>query len=264
MGKGNDNRPTAQDTARRLLIFGYLIAHAITNPPPSFLAEQLEAMEKAGRKKKEDELNEKVTLVRASLRLLGLWDLMTDDEQKFLSTPAHKQEYGRYYEAECRIEAAVCLLWALKYLDGIPQWDADTDPKIISKIPSTHDQALLFVRNATLVKPADLDEARDASELWHWRSKTRELEKEGVTPPKKSRFKTLDELVRSTAETYHAKEMLPDLIDGDFPAFGRAYRDLTDNEWMHIRTITIERHRAFNWLCGFAPKNRWDKTPIEV
>jgi len=26
----------------------------------------------------------------------------------------------------------------------------------------------------------------------------------------------------------------------------------------------MERHKALNWLCGFAPGNRWDETPTDT
>ena len=43
-----------------------------------------------------------------------------------------------------------------------------------------------------------------------------------------------------------------------------SYRDLTDEEWSSIRSIAFERHFALNWLCGYAPDNRWDETPTDT
>ncbi len=54
------------------------------------------------------------------------------------------------------------------------------------------------------------------------------------------------------------------VIDDDFAARGKAYRDLTDEEWAEVRSITLERHFALNWHCGYAPDNRWDETPTET
>ncbi len=45
------------------------------------------------------------------------------------------------------------------------------------------------------------------------------------------------------------------------PAFGKPYREITDQEWGQVRSISLERHRGLNWLCGYAPENRWEKTP---
>ena len=264
MAKKKETRPSPTEAAQRLLIFRFQIIHAISNPPPSFLVEQLETMDDAERRKIVQEMDEKLRLLGASLRVMGLWDNMTDEERKFLSTPPHKQEYGSYYEAECAIEAAVCLMWTLKLIDDLPSWDYDADPKIVSIIPSAHDAAVQFLNHASFIREAKIDEARDAAELWHWRSHMRDLELEGYQLPKKSQFKTVDELVRYTAAEYHKKGLISEPVDGDFPAYGKAYRDLTDSEWMRIRVTSIQRHRVFNWLCGYAPKNRYDKTPIDV
>lgn len=53
-------------------------------------------------------------------------------------------------------------------------------------------------------------------------------------------------------------------IDGDFPAFGRAYSSISPEEWSIATSIAMERHKALNWLCGFAPGNRWDETPTDT
>ena len=41
-------------------------------------------------------------------------------------------------------------------------------------------------------------------------------------------------------------------------------RDLTEEEWREVTSIAAERHFALNWLCGYAPGNRWDATPTET
>ena len=45
-------------------------------------------------------------------------------------------------------------------------------------------------------------------------------------------------------------------IDDDSPAFGKTYRDLTDDEWSTMHSIATERLYALNWLCGYAAN--WD------
>jgi hypothetical protein len=56
----------------------------------------------------------------------------------------------------------------------------------------------------------------------------------------------------------------PAVIGDDFPAFGKPYRDLTREEFLGVTSIALERHRAFNWLCGFAPGNKWSQTPTDT
>ena len=57
---------------------------------------------------------------------------------------------------------------------------------------------------------------------------------------------------------------LTQCIEEDFPAKGKAYRSLTPEEWQEVNSIAVERHLAFNWLCGYAPGNRWDETPTDT
>ena len=263
-GNKKNPLPTAAEAAQRLLILRALIAHAVLNPPPSYLAELLRESSERDRKKSMSEWDEKRNLQCAALRVSGLWDAMTEDEQQFISLPAYKLDQELYHKIEWQVESAVVLLWALGMLYDLPPYDTESDPKIIVKIPSDHDHTQQLITKAKLLQEVEIDNARDTAELWHWRSCTRELEKQGTTPPKKSRFTTMDEIIRYSASKHSEEGRFPPLVDGDFPAFGKAYRNLTEKEWTIVRSISIERHRTFNWLCGYAPKNRWDKTPIET
>ena len=53
-------------------------------------------------------------------------------------------------------------------------------------------------------------------------------------------------------------------MGGDFSVFGRPYREISGEEWSQATSIAMERHRALNWLCGYAPANRWDETPTDT
>ena len=54
------------------------------------------------------------------------------------------------------------------------------------------------------------------------------------------------------------------VFEGDFPAFGKPYHRATSDEYSILTSIAMERHRAFNWLCGMAPGNRWHETPTDT
>jgi len=45
---------------------------------------------------------------------------------------------------------------------------------------------------------------------------------------------------------------------------GKAYRDLSAHEWHEVGSIAVQRHFTLNWLCGYAPENRWDETPTDT
>ncbi len=257
-------RPTAAEAAQRLLILRSQVAHAVLNPPPTYLAELLQESSEVDKKKSIQEWDEKRNYLCAALRVSGLWEAMTPDEQRFVSTSAYELDQDLYYDAGWKVEAAVCLLWALGMISELPPYDTETDPKVVIRIPNDPDHVQQLIKQAKLRKEIEIDDARDTAELWHWRSRTRELEEQGVTPSKKSRFTTMDEVVRFSAVKHFEEGRIPQPIDSDFPAFGKAYRDLTEKEWTNIRCVSIERHRTLNWLCGYAPKNRWEKTPIET
>jgi hypothetical protein len=75
---------------------------------------------------------------------------------------------------------------------------------------------------------------------------------------------TLDDIVRAAARQAHANGDVPTLIGDDFPAHAKAYKYLSDGEWSQMMSIAVERHKALNWLCGFAPGNLWDATPTDT
>ena len=77
-------------------------------------------------------------------------------------------------------------------------------------------------------------------------------------------FHSFDDIVRLTARKSSENGRLPACIEEDFPAKGLAYRKLSPQDWSEVRSITIERHFALNWLCGYARANEWDETPTST
>jgi hypothetical protein len=114
-----------------------------------------------------------------------------------------------------------------------------------------------------------IDQARDVAESWHWRSRTRELIERGDAFPDNPKmkaigFRSYDDVVRFSARNHAQEGRLSHCVEEDYPAKGKAYRDLTQSEWSEVRSITVERHYTLNWLCGYAPENKWDETPINT
>ncbi len=75
---------------------------------------------------------------------------------------------------------------------------------------------------------------------------------------------TRDDVVKMAAHLAAEKGDIPAVIGNDFPVFGRSYRDITSEEFAVVTSIAMERHKALNWLCGYAPRNRWDETPTDT
>ena len=150
----------------------------------------------------------------------------------------------------------------------VPAYDTQGDLDELKAVP--HERIEWFIKSATIRPQTEIDRARDVAELWHWRSRTRQLVEEGrpfsADEPmmKAAGFRSFDDIVRIAAQKAHQDGVIPPPIDLDFPVKGKAYRDLTVDEWSEVRSITTERHFALNWLCGYAPGNRWDETPTET
>jgi hypothetical protein len=66
-------------------------------------------------------------------------------------------------------------------------------------------------------------------------------------------------LARRRATSWRAEGAIPEPIDGDFPAFGKAFRELAADEHAAVAATALERLYALNWLCGYA--SDWDSVP---
>jgi hypothetical protein len=139
-----------------------------------------------------------------------------------------------------RREAVQALMWALGKIDVLPPYDTMALEGLLKDVPTKEVGA--FIEGAQLRPVREIEKARSAAELWHWRSRTRQLITRG-------------EVLRAT------EGLFPAIESEDFPVRGIAYRDLSLSEWKDVSSVTVERHFALNWLCGRAPGNRWDETP---
>lgn len=170
-------------------------------------------------------------------------------------------------DAGWRIESLLTLLWALNVVDRLPDYDVQAHPDMMNGFRDAEMDE--FVRGAELRPREEIDHARDVAESWHWRSRTRGLIEDGAEFPKDPQlaaagFYSFDDIVRKTAALHADDGTFSAMIDEDYPALGKAYRDLTAEEWWNVRSVTMERHFALNWLCGYAPGHRWDDTPTDT
>lgn len=175
-----------------------------------------------------------------------------------------KQPFGTWSERTLmcigwRLEALGILLWALKRVDTIPTYD---DPFIAEEMIESLDllnPTIDFIWLASLHPAEELRIARDSAEQWNWRSRATELERMGVRPPDGVTF---SDVIRFTAERALDNGHLPHLIHGDFPAFGKAYVDLTDDEYALTSAIAYERYFALNWVCELSTS--WEGIRIDL
>jgi hypothetical protein len=260
-------RPTAQDAANRLLVLKHLILTGHAGPPREVVDALLKNLpaEKhaefiAGADRKRDELCQR-------LQREGLWKHASPREHEYFQANIFDRTHQQHVNASWRLEAAQTLMWALGLVDRLPPYDTQADGELLKKLP--HDDPATFVRAARLRDRTQLDGARDAAELWHWRSRTRQLIERGEALPsdenlRAAGIRSFDDIVRRAAQAAAESGLFRACIDGDFPVRGVAYRDLGTEEWSEVQSISMERHFALNWLCGYAPGNRWDETPTDT
>jgi len=260
MTADQNSRPDAPDVARRALILKLQFIHSVMSPP----LEVVSRMRANWSRKDLEQFIEKMDEGRARLidkmRADGLWEDTSPSERQFFEASVERVTHQQRVNASWRLESIHCLAWSLGLISHIPPYDTKTDPeKLLGLIPV---EPAEFIRSARLRPESEISSARDVAELWHWRSRTRQLQEQGYRP--KTGHTSLDAIVREVAPRAAADGTIPTPIDGDFPALGRAYRDLSANEWALLQSIALERHFALNWLSGYAPGGEWDATPTET
>ena len=76
------------------------------------------------------------------------------------------------------------------------------------------------------------------------------------------RWSSFDQLNAATAMQGYEEGLLPQPRRGDFPAFGKSYRHLDEDQHGVAISIAAERHFALAWLNGLSED--WDSTPTDT
>src|SRR5690606_18902572 len=169
-------------------------------------------------------------------------------EAALIKQPARSWSFDDRVAAQWRAEALGCLLWALGEIDEIPAYDTPFSvPLLLERCGVLRRPPGAVAARPALRAPAEIDRARDIAETWHWRARTAEAGRLGMAPPPDL---PLEKSIEITANAAHERGSIPAPIDNDFPAFGKAYRLLSDDEASIATAIAYERQYAFNWLCG--------------
>jgi hypothetical protein len=148
-------------------------------------------------------------------------------------------------------EALGTLLWALQ-LAELPAYDRPFDSELVVSLDPG---------SGTLRDGEDIELERDSARLWHWRARTTELQAAGELELP-ARYATYDQLIAATAMRGYEQGVLPSPLRGDFRAYGKVYRHLTQEQHAEAHSIAVERHHALNWLCGAG--TGWDAVPLDT
>jgi hypothetical protein len=247
-------------------VLKYVVVYALTSPPRDMLQSLLQKWSADDRVKFTTDGEAKREEFWQPLRQAGLWQYVSPVERDLAGSTIVTMTPQQQVNASWRVESAQVLMWALSLIPRLPPYDTQASHDLLKQIPSA--DIARFVSSARLRNESEIDRARADAELWHWRSRTRQLIEDGreFSADKQTRaagFSSYDDIVRFTAKKL-AEEGRISAIDEDFPAKGKAYRKLSAEEWSEVQSITMERHFALNWLCGYAPENEWDETPTDT
>ena len=196
------------------------------------------------------------------LQKTGLWTEMSKEEQAFMEAEITEVTHQQIVDASWLAESIGCLLWALSHVSEIPAYDEETGHEPIKAMSNKSIQEHL--KTASLRPAIEIDSKRDLAELWHWRCRTRTLLESGKIPSVLGNGMSMEEVIELSATKAAEDHAFKTTIGNDFPAFRKPFREMTVEEFVQVTSISQERHKAFNWLCGYAPGNRWDRTPTDT
>ena len=251
------NPPEVRVVVTQALILE-LYMKAVATPPPDYLAQCMKVWSHEDRQSLIDKMQGLYTARIAKLRESGLWDLLDGKERALLQADPMQLTMQQVVDANWLGESIVCLLWAVGYIGEIPKYDHQVARGIMKQFPKDPS-------NVPKLRPsADIERQRQIAETWHWRSRTRQLLQSGGMPNQLPGGMTLEQMLEKVSAKASEAGDFESPISGDFPAFGKPYRDLTPKEFSITTSIAMERHRALNWLCGWAPNNRWADTPTDT
>jgi hypothetical protein len=246
--------PNADAVQKRAMILRELSLRAIILPPREPLAKHLVKWTEQERldfvRKVRDQFAPRIRQIQE----IGLWDEMEEAERKFMEMSVLDISERQLVDASWLSESAACLLWALEYIAQLPPYDTRVEAESMK---------VNFRKDPSLCRLEIIKRQRDIAKLWHWRARTRQLKEMGE-PEEVAPGMTIDRVLQITSGKAAEDGIFPAPIENDFPAFNKAYRDLSDEEYSLANSIALERHRAVNWLCGLAPENCWSKTPTDT
>lgn len=254
--------PDAASVMKRAIILKHLFVKGLATPPSRYIAQRLEEWNEDEKANFISGVTRRSNQQIQQLHDGKLWHAMGESEQDFMQKGPTEVTEQSLIDANWLAESAVCLLWALGYVSELPPYDQRANPELTNELPVR--PVSILVKEAVLRSVGMIRKHRELAELWHWRSRTRQLQESGRMPEALVGGMTIDKVIKVSSVKAAEDGAFPSPINDDFPALGKAYRDLTKEEFSLVTSIAMERHRAFNWLCGYASGNRWENTPTET
>jgi hypothetical protein len=201
--------------------------------------------------------------LRAWLSAENLTRSLSAQEVRWLDIPIGQLPLRDAIDASWRHEALTATLWALGIVDPMPPPDVQMEAADLFEATNLLRSSQPFRERIGMREPEAIAEARDNAEFWLWRARTERILR-GPTGslPKGWDVAELMEIVRHAALTGEEKRLFK-RIDGDFPALGKAFQKLDDEERGYMESMCRERLYGLNWICdeeGVA----WDEVTCDT
>ena len=171
---------------------------------------------------------------------LDIGNELEPDERKVLDADIGTLSPERVDGLALSFEAIAVLAWALRLID-LPPHDVSVDLRSLAgKAGLLSEDARYVIDSADVRSPHELREAADHILAIHWRLNRYA---EDSAP--------LD-MRHMAAEAWfgHVDSGQLALIDNDLSIVGKAVADSCDRARGRCQLITLQRHRAINWLLG--------------
>jgi hypothetical protein len=187
--------------------------------------------------------------LRQWLAAENLMPSLSPQETRWLDAPIGQLPLRDTIDASWRHEALTAILWTLGVVDPMPPSDVQMDAADLFEATNLLRRPQPFRERIGMRKPEAIGEARDNAEFWLWRARTERILRgpaeglsEGWDAPK------LAEIVRHAAQTGEERGLFK-RIEGDFPALGKAFRNLSEDERGYMESMCRERLYGLNWIC---------------
>ena len=238
---------------KRALILKHVLVKAFAIPPPEIRA--------TWGANEESEFNEQLKHVIAKLKEAHIWSAAEEGEKEFLQAGIDQITPQQIIDASWLAESICCLLWAVQLVPEIPPYDEEANPDLVKVLPAKAAKDLIW--KVRFRPHEEIKKQRELAELWHWRARTRRLQDEGRLTGIDDGM-TIEQVIERSVSKGASEGILRDPIGSDLRAFGKPYREASSEEFTKLTSIAQERHKAFNWLCGYSPTGKWSDTPTDT
>jgi hypothetical protein len=175
---------------------------------------------------------------------------LSPKEATALSEPFGSWTERDFLDGWWRREALMVLEWSMGIIEPMPPADTRIAMEDLLEGSWLFRNRSELQQRTSLRSPSAVWKERDTAEFWLWRVRTSQLlayPEERLREMKTNRDQ-LAEIVRRAAVAGEKGGAFR-RIDGDFPALGKAFRQLNETELDLMRSISVERLHGLNWIC---------------